>query len=221
MNTQSSIAKDAKPHLLNLLNFAILALCLVQPAPAQEKKCGGDPEKCPGTFALCIAASCSSDFTSCPSSYRKTGENCTLCGAESEASSEGGTSGYCYVFTDQPGETLASCFYPGTSVGPSSCKQLEAHLPTVVYSTYSPKLLNDYGFQNLTCQVGGSADCMGATCTPTGEYAKLFNRKTQMWDEIETAACTCIVTSETQIKGTTQGAEDEPNNCPGTVWSTF
>ena len=197
------------------LSFAALALCLARPSLTQET-CGGDPEKCPGTFALCIAASCSSDFTSCPASYTDQKAQCTLCGANPPAETDGSL-GYCYIFP-APAE---SCLYPKASVGPTTCRQVKANMPTTVFSTYSPKLLNDYGFKNLTCKVGGSADCMGATCTPSGNYVELYNQTTKQIDKIETATCTCVVTSTGPTSGTTQGGDGKSSNCQGTVWSTF
>lgn len=214
MSTQSSrIARDLK---IFSLSFVIPVLWLAWPSWAEET-CGGNPEECSGTFALCIAASCSSDFTSCPASYTNKNAQCTLCGANPPSPQANGSIGYCYIFL-APAE---SCLYPDASVGPTSCSQVKAHMPTAVYSTYSPTLLNNYGFKNLTCEVGGSADCMGATCTPTGNYVELYNQTTKQTDKIQTATCTCIVSSKGPTTGTTQGGDSNPKNCTGTVWSTF
>lgn len=138
---------------------------------------------------------CNGTYALCISATCDEQGNC----GQGDTTGSGG--GYCYVFEG------TSCSY----YGPCQTSGL--------FSTYSERLLETYGFQNQRCEaLPGNSDCMGEACTLTGDSVPLENKQTGETDMIPTAICGC--TTPKAGPGEFQVLDSNQENC-SLSWSTY
>ena len=126
---------------------------------------------------------------------------CDAQGNCGQGDSTGSGGGYCYIFEGQSCSYYQSCPEGG------------------LYSTYSEKLLDTYGFVKQKCSsLPGNSDCMDKVCKRTGNSVQLKNVQTGEMDTIQTAICTC--TSPVAGPGTFEVLNVTQDNCTA-KWSTF